>query len=84
MFVCMYIMHGHICLCTRNRCKSMGNLVNISMYLYMCLCMYICVDMYMCMNDCFMYVRMCIYCVCMYFMTRYSAVRIPLASNCAI
>ena len=34
--------------------------------------------------DCFMYVHTCIYCICMYVMTMYSAGRIPLASNCAI
>ena len=32
--------------------------------------------------DCFMYVHMCTYCICMYFM--YSVVRISLVSNCAI
>ena len=30
------------------------------------------------------YAYMCIYCVCMYFMTMYCAVRITLVSNCAI
>ena len=39
----------------------------------------------MCMNMiCFMYVHMCIYCVFMYFMTMYGAVRMLLVSNCAI
>ena len=34
--------------------------------------------------DFFMYVHMCTYCICMYVMTMYSAVRIPLVSDCAI
>ena len=34
--------------------------------------------------DCFMHVRMCTYCICMYVMTMYSVVRITLVSNCAI
>ena len=34
--------------------------------------------------DCFIYVHMCIYCVCEYFMALYSALMIPLESNCAI
>ena len=33
--------------------------------------------------NCFMYVHMCTYCICMYVMTMYSAMRIPLVSNCA-
>ena len=62
---------------------SMGNLVNmpsvhVSMYVYMCR------HVYVCGHDCFMYVHMCIYCVCMLFMTMYSGVRIPLVSNCAV
>ena len=35
-------------------------------------------------NDCFMYVHMCISCVCVYFVTMYSDVRIPLVVNCSI
>ena len=34
--------------------------------------------------DCFVCVHMITYCICMYVMTMYSAVRIPLVSNCAI
>ena len=71
----------------------MGNhVMSVYIYLYMCPCIYLCVDMYMCVNmivsymfyDCFMYVHMCTYCICMYVMTMYSAVRIPLVLNCAI
>ena len=31
--------------------------------------------------DCFVYVHMCTHCTCVYAMTMYSAVRIPLVSN---
>ena len=47
--------------------------------------MYISVDMHMCMNmvvSC-LSIIMCIYCVCLYFMIMYSAMGIPLVSNCA-
>ena len=52
----------------------------------MCQCMSICVDMYTYVykHDCFMYIHICVYCVCMYFMTMYSAVSIQLVSNSAI
>ena len=43
-----------------------------------------CRHVYVYEYDCFMYVYMCTYCVCMYFMTMYSAVRIPLVSNRAL
>ena len=46
--------------------------------------MCLCVDMYVYGYDCFMYVHMCTNCMCMYVMTMYSAVRIPLVPNCAI
>ena len=39
---------------------------------------------YVYLYDCFMQVHTCTYCICMYLMTMYSAVRIPLVSNCAI
>ena len=45
---------------------------------------FMCRHVYVYGYDCFMYVRTCTYCICMYVMTMYSAVRIPLVSNCAI
>ena len=67
---------------------SMDNLVN--MYCFCC-CFLVCVSVslympghvYMYEHDCLMYVHMCIYCVCMYFMTMYSTVRTQLVLNCA-
>ena len=46
--------------------------VHVSVYVYMCR------HVYVYEYDCFMYVHMCIYCVCMYFMATYIAVRIAL------
>ena len=71
MYVYMQIMHWHRCLC-----PHVG--VRLWAILLICTCVgvCICVDVYMCMN-------MIIHCVCMYFMTIYSAVRIPLVSICA-
>ena len=47
--------------------------------------MVVMIDMYICMNMIvFMYVHMCTYCVCMYFMTIYNAVRILLELNCVM
>ena len=44
-------MHTCRCRCMgKSVMMSMGNIVSMSVYLYMCWCMYICVDMYMCMN----------------------------------
>ena len=42
---------------------SMGNLVRMSVciYLYMCRCMYLCVDMYMCVNRTVSCVFICAY-----------------------
>ena len=45
---------------------------------------FMCRHVYVYEYDCFMYVHTCTYCICMYVMTMYSAVRIPLVSNCAI
>ena len=70
-------MPEHTCMC-----KSVGNLVNMSMYI--CTCVGVCIYVYVYEHDRFMYVHMCIHCVCVYFMTIYSAVRIPIVSNCAI
>ena len=51
----------------------------------MMVCVFMCghVIVYEHEHDCFMYVHMCTYCICMYTMTTYSAVRIPLVSYCA-
>ena len=45
---------------------------------------FMCRHVYVYEYDCFMYVHMCTYCICMYVMTKCSAVRIPLVLNCAI
>ena len=45
---------------------------------------FMCRHVYVYLCDCFMKVHTCTYCICMYVMTMYSAVRIPLVSNCAI
>ena len=47
---------------------------------YVCMCRHVYVYLY----DCFAKGHTCTYCICMYVMTMYSAVRIPLVSNCAI
>ena len=60
--------------------------------LFMCRCMYMCRHVYNVCEydvynvyeyDCFMYVHKCLYCIYMYFMTKYSAVRVPSVSNYA-
>ena len=43
-----------------------------------------CRHVYVYLYDCFMQVHACTYCICMYVMTMYSAVRIPLVSNFAL
>ena len=50
------------------------------MTVYVFMCRHVFVHEY----DCFMYVHMCTYCICMYVMTMCSAVSIPFVSNCAI
>ena len=50
------------------------------MTVYAFMCRHVHVYLY----DCFMQVHTGTYCICMYVMTMYSAVRIPLVSNCAI
>ena len=45
---------------------------------------FMCRHVYVYEYDCFMYVHIRTYCICMHVMTMYSAVRIPLVSNCAI
>ena len=52
--------------------------VHVTVYVFMCR------HVYVYEYDCFMYVHRCTYCICMYVMTMYSAVGIPLVSNCAI
>ena len=54
---------------------SVGNLVNMLIYILH-------VSVYMIVSCIYPYVH-CIYCVCMYFMTMFSAVRVPLVLNCA-
>ena len=55
-----------------------------------CIFVHVMVYVFMCRHahvyeyDCLMYVRTCTYCICTHCMTVYSAVRIPLVSNCAI
>ena len=61
------------------RQKSMGKLV-MQVWAFLLTCLYIFVHVsvyvYMCRyvnvyeDDCFMYVHMCIYCICMYLMTK--------------
>ena len=71
---------------------NMGNLVSMFVYIYIYIYIFVHVSVYVFMRrheyvyeyDCFMYVHMCTYWICMYVMTMYSAVRIPLGSNCAI
>ena len=65
---------------------TMGNLVNMSIYFYMCRYMYnMCTDMYICINIVVSCMSICAYiCVCMYSMTMYSVVWVSLVSNCAI
>ena len=43
-----------------------------------------CRHVYVYEYDCFMFVHMCRYCICMYVMTMYGVLRIPSVSNCAI
>ena len=63
---------------------SMGNLVSTSLDIFVHVTVYVfmCRHVYVYEYDCFMYVHTYTYCICMYFMTMYSAVRIPLVSNC--
>ena len=82
-------MHGHVCLSTHVVVRDgqvcyvhMGNLVSMLVDIYICTCDSVCVYVYE--YDCFMYVHTCTYYICMHVMTMYSAVRIPLVSNCAI
>ena len=65
---------------------SIGNLVNMSIYIFVHVLVYVymCRHVYVYEYDCFIYVHMCLYCIEMYFVTMYSAVRVPLVSNCAI
>ena len=65
---------------------SMGNLVSMSVDLYICTCdsVFMRRHAHVYEYDCFMYVHMCTYCICMYVMTVYSAVGIPLVSNCTM
>ena len=62
----------------KSHCHIKYIFVHVSVYVYMCR------QVYVHEHDCFMYVHMCTYCVCMYVMTMYRAVRIPLVLNCAI
>ena len=50
----------------------------MSVYVFMCR------HVYVYEYGCFTYVHKYAYCICMYVMTVYNAVRIPLVSNCAI
>ena len=87
-------MHGHMCLSTHvvvrvwaslsreywQSCLYVGRYMFVHMTVYVFMCRHVYVYGY----DCFMYVHTCTYCISMYVMTMYSAVRIPLVSNCAI
>ena len=52
--------------------------VDVLVYVYMCR------NVYVYEYGCFMHVHMCTYCICLYFMTQCSAVRIPLVLHCAV
>ena len=87
-------MHGHMCLSIRvvvrvrasllceygRSCKYVGRYICVHVTVYVFMCRYVYAYGY----DCFMYVHTCTYCICMYVMTMYSGVRLPLVSNCAI
>ena len=66
----------------------MGNLESMLCYIY--IFVHVSVYVFMCRHvnvyeyDCFVYVHMCTYYICVYVMTVYSAVKIPFVSNCAI
>ena len=72
--------YGQVCY------MSMGNLVSMSVYIFVHVSVYVfmCRHVYVYEYDCFVYVHMCTYCICMYAMTMYKAMRMPLVSNCAI
>ena len=67
---------------------SMGNLVSMSVDIYtfvhVMVYVFMCRHVYVYEYDCFMCVHMYTYCICLYFLTMYSAVRIPLVWYCAI
>ena len=52
--------------------------VHVSVYVYMCR------HVYVYEYDCFMCVHVCTVCICIYFITMYSTVRILLVSDCTI
>ena len=62
----------------------MGNLDNMSILVHVSVYVNGCGHVYVYEYNCFMYVYMCKYYVCVYCVTIYNAVRIPLVSNCAI
>ena len=64
---------------------SVGNLASMFVYNNVHVLVYVSMrrHVYVYEYDCCMSVHMCTYCICMYVMTLYSLVRIPLVSNCA-
>ena len=75
VFIVVLVRFFCLCFCL---CVSI-----VVCYMGRCMCMYVYIDVQTSIPM-FMSVRKCILCGFMYFMTMYSAVRIPLVSNCAI
>ena len=81
-------MHRHMCLSTHvvvrvwasllceygQSCKHVGRYIFVHVTVYMCKCRHVYVYLY----DCFMQVRKCPYCICMYVMTMYSSISVEL------
>ena len=62
----------------------MGNLVSMSVYIGVHVSVFMCRHALVYEYDCFKYVHMCTYCICMHVMTMYSAAGIPVVWNCAV